>query len=82
MGKILKNKKFWKNLVYLIFCILIILDDPNYYKTMLFLIIIFESPLPKLVDCFRTDLPPEPLPPKGEYDYKDGKLIFKEDHSS
>ena len=54
-SEILKNKTFWKNLVYLIFCILIILDDPNYYKTMLFLVIIFESPLPKLVNCFRTD---------------------------
>ena len=80
MWKVLKNKIFWKNLVYLIFCILIILDDSNYYKTMLFLVIIFESPLPKLVDCFRADLPPEPLPlKKGAYDYQDGKLVFKED---
>ena len=79
MRKVLKNKIFWKNLVYLIFCILIILDDPNYYKTMLFLVIIFDYPLPKLVDCFRTDPQQKPLPPKGEYDYQDGKLVFKED---
>lgn len=81
MGKVWKNKKFWKNLVYLIFCILITLDDPNYYKTMLFLVIIFESPLPKLVDCFRADPQQKPLPPnKGEYDYQDGKLVFKKDN--
>ena len=80
MRKIFKNKSFWKNLVYLIFCILIILDDPNYYKTMLFLVIIFESPLPKLADCFRADLQQKPLPPnKCEHNYKDGKLVFKED---
>ena len=46
---------------------------------MLFIIVIFDAPLPKLVDRFRADPQQKPLPPnKGEYDYKDGKLIFKE----
>ena len=53
MGKVLKNKNFWKNLVYLIFLVLIILDDPSFYKTMLFLYIIFDYPLPEIEKCFR-----------------------------
>ncbi|MGN1034606.1 MAG: hypothetical protein ACI4PK_03350 [Oscillospiraceae bacterium] len=79
-GNFLKNKRFWGNLVYLIFCILIMLDDPNCYKIILLLVIIFESPLPKLADYFRADPQQKPLPPnKGECDYQDGKLVFKED---
>ncbi len=80
MRKVLKNKTFWKNLVYLISLILIILNDPSFWKSMFFIDAILSYPLPKLVDCFRADSQQKPLPPnKGEYDYKDGKLIFKED---
>ena len=77
MRKIFKNKTFWWNLVYLIILVLIIFDEPNYWKTMLFLVVIFSSPLPKLKKCFRADLQ-QPLPrKKGTYDYENGKLVFK-----
>ncbi len=77
MRKILKNKIFWKNLGFLIILILVMLDDPNYWKSLFFIDIILSYPLPKLKRCFRTDLPQKPLPStKGEYDYKNGKLIF------
>ena len=80
MRKLLKNKTFWGSLGHLIVLIVVILDNPNYYKTMLFLVIIFDSLLPKLADCFRADLQQKPLPPnKCEHNYKDGKLVFKED---
>ena len=46
---------------------------------MFFINMIFDFPLPNLVDCFRADPQQKPLPPnKGEYDYQDGKLVFKE----
>lgn len=78
MGKVLKNKIFWGSLGHLIVLIVVILDNPSYWKTLLLINIMLSYPLPKLEQCFRGDLPSEPLPPnKGEYDYQDGKLIFK-----
>ena len=74
-----QNKIFWKNLGILVALILAMLNEPSFWKSMFFINAIFDFPLPKLVDCFRADPQQKPLPPnKGEYDYKDGKLIFKE----
>lgn len=55
MGKVLKNKIFWGSLGHLIVLIVVILDNPSYWKTLLLINIMLSYPLPKLADCFRAD---------------------------